>query len=220
MLNQPNCNTLGSRWRTAETAETAQSAELQHLGQPVENGSNGSNGSISRTATPRAAGGARLKRLKRLKRINGSFGALSAEDIGTLSNMYVLVRAFLCAREILHSAMKKGKVLSRHLITAAQRYLEADEFQGRGLPRVHRLDCYGGELWSMRDIDDMIWAHSPSQDEEDFFTALYGTSLRSLVDTHMRHRHTDYCGGVNGGHCRCFYILRSPLFVKLPASHA
>ena len=164
-------------------------------------------------------------------------------------NMDILVRAFLCARENLHSAMKKVTVLPQHLVTAAQWYLEAVEFQGQGLTHVHRLDCYGGESWPMRDIGDMIWAHYPSHDEEDFyiasacshtaccdfyttylvksgalpvgfFTALYGTSLRTLVDTHMRHRHTDYCGGVNGGHCRCFYILRSPLFVKLPASHA
>ena len=127
------------------------------------------------------------------------------------------MRAFLCARENLHSAMKKVTVVPQHLVTAAQRYLGAVESQGQGLTQVHRLDCYGGESWSMRDIDDMIWAHYPSQ-EEDFFTALYGTSPRTLVDTHMRHRHTDYCGGVNGGHCRCLYLLRSRFFVNQAAS--
>ena len=131
--------------------------------------------------------------------------------------MDILVRAFLCARENLHSAMKKVTVVPQHLVTAAQRYLGAVESQGQGLTQVHRLDCYGGESWSMRDIDDMIWAHYPSQ-EEDFFTALYGTSPRTLVDTHMRHRHSDYCGGVNGGHCRCLYLLRSRFFVNQAAS--
>ena len=44
---------------------------------------------------------------------------------------------------------------------------------------------------AMRGIDDMICAHYPFQDKEDFLTALYGTSLRTLVDIHMRNCHTD-----------------------------
>jgi hypothetical protein len=117
--------------------------------------------------------------------------------------MDVLVRAFLCARDNLHSVMKKGLCLPVHLTCNALWYLEAVEFQGRGLPHVHRLDCYAGEPWSMANIDGIVWAHWPSDEEESFFFTLYDLSLRALVDKHMRHRHTAYCGGIDGGKCRC-----------------
>lgn len=51
--------------------------------------------------------------------------------------MDLLVRAYLYARDNLHTVMKQGQCLPRHLVTSTVCYLESIEFQGPGLPHVH-----------------------------------------------------------------------------------
>jgi Helitron helicase-like domain at N-terminus len=119
-------------------------------------------------------------------------------------HMDVLVRGFLCARENLHTSLKSGNCLPLHLRCHTKWYLESVEFQGRGLPHVHRLDCFSGADWSVSDIDGMLWGHWPSQEEENFFYEVYGVSLQALVRKHMMHSHTAYCGG-SDDNCRFNY---------------
>jgi hypothetical protein len=64
------------------------------------------------------------------------------------SHFDTLVRAFLCARRKLAQLMLRGACLPKSLQPPngkSIRYLEAIEYQGRGLPHVHRLDFYGGK---------------------------------------------------------------------------
>jgi hypothetical protein len=113
------------------------------------------------------------------------------------SNFDTLVRAFLCARRKPAQLMRRGACLPKSLQPPNGKsiwYLEAIEYQGRGLPHVHRLDFYGGKRWTVDDIDHIVWARIPTDEEDAFFKHLYdGVSLRDLVTSLMQHKHCIYC---------------------------
>ena len=112
------------------------------------------------------------------------------------------VRAFLDAKRRLEDALKNGHQLPARWRLKCKWWLAAIESQLRGLLHVHIAVHYGGEPWDISFIDELVWAHMPTEEEEELFKKLFdGRSLTALVKKHMIHKCYDhYCK--RSGKCR------------------
>lgn len=76
--------------------------------------------------------------------------------------------------------MRAGTILPSTLTGAARKVvwdLDGLESQNRGLLHFHRLDAYPGPMWSRATIDEIIWGHYPTDEEEAYFHSLYSVPL-------------------------------------------
>jgi hypothetical protein len=97
-------------------------------------------------------------------------------------------RAFCGFRELARQSFESGDFLpnprasSRQRARRCQWSLDSMENQGRGLCHVHGVTCYGGDRWTPSDIDCIVWATVPTDEQRKEFRTLYkDVDLRALV---------------------------------------
>lgn len=89
------------------------------------------------------------------------------------ANWDLSVRDFIDCRAKLRNAIRDGSWLPPELCKHANWYIDALESQMRGLLHAHMLASYGGKEWSVQDLDKIVWAHYPTDEEESYFESLY-----------------------------------------------
>ena len=126
--------------------------------------------------------------------------ATKAEDPNALWDLHV--RALLDAKRRLENILRNGYHLPKAIKAVHVWHLTVIESQLRGLLHVHSVNRYPGEPWDVKCLDQIIYAHMPTAEEEAFWKTVFpGKSLTALVTKYMIHKCTDgYC--CKKGKCR------------------
>lgn len=114
---------------------------------------------------------------------------------------FAFTRVFEAIHRQIFEDLRAGKYCPSAVRRIADFALSVHEWQKRAIPHTHTITHYPGEPWSAKQIDEIMWTHLPTAEEEARYQRNYRCSLTALVRGFMIHHHSERCGGLVGRCC-------------------